>query len=294
MVFSIRFCRLLRFCTIALASNTSYNQIMRLFAGFIVLLIFLFVNSSSYAQSSVGLEASVGRFYFSASGIVSPFASVVMTSQDYFLSSTVANEKGEFVLPPALVNDGFDEFCLEAIDIRRIGTSYTCFEVDPPTRDFEKDRIFLPPTVGLSGRKIEPNSPITASGYSMPGALVDVNVSSDIKIEARADGDGYYNTELEGGTPGAIPSGTYELYATATFGSNKSEVPTRTFRIEVLGLINAIPAWFVYIGLFLLLLLILLLVLFFILRKRRRKEDKNKPKSKKKANRFHLPFLSHA
>lgn len=265
---------------------------MKLFISSFVIGLFVLFSSHVYAQNNVNLEANVGRFYFSASGIASPYASIVMTSQDFFLSSTVANQHGEFALPEAIVNDGFDEFCLEAIDVRRIGVSYTCFEVDPPTRDFRKDRIFLPPTVGLSGRKIVPNSSITASGYSMPGADVDINVSEEIMFEVRADEDGYYDYELAGGVTGGIPQGTYELYATATYVDKDSEIPTKTFSIEVLGVLSSIPAWFTYFSFLILLLVFLLIILFLIWRKRRKKEDKKKPK--KKTKKRVLPFVSRA
>ena len=246
-----------------------------------LLLFFLFTTFSyAHAQSNVDLEASVGRFYFSASGIASPYASIVMTNQDIFLSSTVANKDGVFLLPAALVNDGFDTFCLEAIDVRRIGTSYTCFETDPPTGDYTKENLFLPPTIGLSGQEIAPNSPITASGYTMPRSEVYFNVSDDIVIEAFSDEDGYYDLQLNTGVPGGIPAGTYELYATAVLGVQVSAVPDRTFRVEVLSLFGFIPSWALMLAL---LLLILIFILLFILlwKRRRKRKDKTKTKTKK-------------
>jgi hypothetical protein len=71
------------------------------------------------AQNNVEVKASVGKYYFSAKGIVSPYASVVMTTQNTFMSSTVADEQGNFSLPEALVNEGFTDYCLEAVDIKR-------------------------------------------------------------------------------------------------------------------------------------------------------------------------------
>lgn len=251
----------------------------KLFVILAVLSVTLILPGISRGQNSVDLEASIGRFYFSASGIVSPYASVVMTSQDYFLSSTVADEEGRFYLPEALVNDGFNSFCLEAVDIRRIGTSYTCFEVDPPERDYSKDEIFLPPTVGLSGRKIEPNSSITASGYTMPGSTVDVRLGEGYGVEAQADLNGYYSTELTAG----VPPGKYELYATAVYGAKISEKPTRTFTIEVLGLFSLIPSWLIWLILILLTSIVIFIPFIILWRKRRKDKDKAK-KPKKKTN----------
>jgi len=241
-----------------------------------LILLPLIFPSTAQAQNTVDLEASVGRYNFSASGIVSPYASVVMTSQDYFLSSTVADEEGRFYFPEALVNDGFDNFCLEAVDIRRIGTSYTCFEVDPPERDYSKDDIFLPPTVGLSGRKIEPNSSITASGYTMPGSTIDLKFGEGYWVETQADLNGYYNSELKAG----VPPGKYELYATAVYGAKISEKPTRTFTVEVLGLFSLIPSWFMWL-IFTILTSIVIFIPLIILWRRRRK-DKNEAKKPKK------------
>jgi hypothetical protein len=237
--------------------------------------LFLLFPKNVTAQEDLQFQASVGKYYFSASGIVSPYASVVMTSQDYFLASTVADEDGKFYLPKALVNDGLDNFCLEAIHIRRIGTSYTCFNVEVPKRDFSKDQIFLPPTVGLSGRKIEPNSSITASGYTMPSSTVNVKLGEGFWVEAKADENGFYNTELKSG----IPPGKYELYATAVYGAQISEKPTRTFTIEVIGLLNKIPLWLIVL-LILILILILVFILLIILWKRRRKKKKEPSKKR--------------
>lgn len=247
-----------------------------IFSSFIIMFVTaLLFAGTVHAQNEVDVEGSVGRYYFSASGIVSPFASVVMTSQDLFLSSTVANSEGRFALPQALVNDGFNNFCLEAIDIRRIGTSYTCFDTQPPERDFSKDEIFLPPTVGLSGRKIKPNSSITASGYTMPGSNVDVKLGEGYFVEAKANQDGYYKTEIKN----EVPPGKYQLYATAVYGTKISEKPTRTFEIEVLGLLASIPIW-IWIS-FIFILIILIFILLIILARKRRRNDKKKKKNKK-------------
>ena len=237
-----------------------------------------FLPAQVQAQEEVELEASVGRFYFSASGIVSPYASVVMTSQDYFLSSTVADSEGKFYLPEALVNDGFNSFCLEAVDIRRLGTSYTCFEVEPPKADFSREDLFLPPTVGLSGRKIEPNSSITASGYTMPNSTVDVKLGESFSVEAKSDINGYYNTELKSG----IPPGKYELYATAVYGAKTSEKPTRTFTIEVLGWLQKIPIWLIILIILILASIFIFIPLIILFWKRRRKKKGEAKKTNKK------------
>ena len=241
-----------------------------------IIVSFFIIADSTHAQEDVNTKASVGRFYFSASGIVSPYASVVLYSQDYFLSSTVADGEGNFTLPEALVNDGFNSFCLEAIDIKKIGTSYTCFEVETPRSDFSRDDIFLPPTVGLSGRKIEPNSSITASGYSMPKSTIDVKLGEGFWVEASSDENGYYETKLESG----VPPGKYELYATAVYGAQISEKPTRTFTVEVLGTKRNFKLWQIVLLVLILILIFIFIPLIILFVKKRKRKGQKKPVKK--------------
>jgi hypothetical protein len=262
-------------------------MILKIIPCLVFATLFMLNATFSHAQDTVELEATVGKYYFSASGMVSPYASIIMTSQDFFLSSTVADENGKFMLPEALVNDGFKSFCLEAVDIKRLGTSYTCFDVVMPEGDFSKDDIFLPPTVGLSGRLIEPNASITASGYTMPEGNVDMKLGEGFSVELMADVNGYYNTELEAG----IPPGKYELYAMAVYGASISEKPSRTFTVEVLGASNRLSSWITWITLFVVLFLIIIIPVIILLR-RRFKRDKTKVKSKaKKPNQLQKLFF---
>jgi hypothetical protein len=235
---------------------------------FLISLLLLFLTlvcicpNPASAQQAVGLKASVGRYYFSASGIVSPFASVVMTSQNIYLSSAVADSRGGFVMPKALVNDGFDSFCLEATDFRRIGTSYTCFKTNPPKSDFIQSGLFLPPTVGLSGRKIEPNSSILSSGYTMPGSAVRINLGEGLWVDAKADKSGFYKSEIKN-----VPVGRYELYAAAVYNNKSSGKPTKTFTVESLSLLSGIP----FVPLLAISASILVIILFIIVLVKKKK-----------------------
>jgi hypothetical protein len=229
---------------------------VKLFALLFLTLVILPTDSNA---QSTDLSASVGKYYFSASGIVSPFASVVMTSDSVFLASTVADKKGNFTLRNAFVNEGFSKFCLEAIDMKRIGSSYTCFEIEPLASDGSKDEIFLPPTIGFSGKKINPGSSVTASGYSMPNSEVEINISESIKINIRADKTGYYKTEIR-----EIPSGKYNVYGVSEYQSRKSLEPSRKVLIESVsyGSILRQRLGVVLLGVFLILVLILLILVF--------------------------------
>lgn len=228
---------------------------------------------SSHAQNVVEVKAGVGKYYFSASGIVSPYASVVMTTQDTFMASTIADENGAFELPEALVNEGFTDYCIEAVDVKRVGTSYTCFTTEPAIEDFSEDGLFLAPTVGLSGRKITPDSGIVASGYSMPGSDVSINLREDLILKSEADEAGFYKLAIEN-----VPTGRYEIYSMSNYQSQISEKPTRTFAIESISRLSELPSWVWF--LILVLIVIAILILFFILWKRRKKKKK-KPEAKK-------------
>jgi hypothetical protein len=248
-------------------------KMKKLFSTFLFTLIFVIFTFlfaySGFAQNSVSVKAGVGTYNFSVSGFVSPYASIVMTQDSYFMSSGTADEKGYFLLDPALVSKGFTSFCLEAVDFRRIGTSYTCFNIDPVESDYTYKEIFLPPTVGLSGRRITPSTPIIATGYSMPWSMVKVNLEDNRYIETKADQYGYYNTEVKN-----IPQGKYVLFATSTYEKKYSEIPTRKFGIESVGFISTISGSFWPLLLFVLILLLIILLIIFLKRRRKRKEDK--------------------
>jgi len=173
-------------------------------------------------------------FYLDIFGIVSPDASIVMYSDDKFVRSTVADEKGNFSIPQIAVNPGFTSFCLEAIDFERIGESYTCYELSPVYSDTKKE-VFLPPTIGLSARTMRPGASVFAFGYTMPGARTTVHISRDIVLEIKADSRGFYKTEIK-----ELKVGKYQLFATANFENKDSDKPSRTVGLESLSEVGAI------------------------------------------------------
>lgn len=228
--------------------------------------LLIFNVSDAYSQSSATVKAGVGKYYFSVSGIVSPYASVVMSTQNTFMASAVADNEGQFSIDNVLVNEGFEEFCFEAVDIRRIGNSYTCLKTEALTSDSKKDDIFLPPTIGLSGRKISPGSPITASGYSMPLASVSITIGDGIIIRANSDINGFYTSEIAD-----LATGKYLLFATAKYQNKNSEKPARKLEIESLSLLDGFPNW---LWLLLLLIILAIIILIIILLWKRRKRNK--------------------
>ncbi|MBP9716699.1 MAG: carboxypeptidase regulatory-like domain-containing protein [Candidatus Levybacteria bacterium] len=252
---------------------------MRKHIFLICLLAFIFPRDIS-AQST-NVSASVGKYYVAFSGYVSPFASVVMSQDSIFMASTVADPKGYFTLNNVFVNEGFTDFCMEAIDVKRVGDSYTCLKIDPVFEDTSKGEIFLPPTVGLSGQKINPGSSVFASGYSMPNAKVIINISKDIRIEVLGDQNGYYKYEIKD-----IPAGKYSLFATARYEEKDSEKPTRTKDLEALSLGGLLQQNLLLILLIVLLVIVGIILLLILLSKRLRDKLKSiilrKPMPKKK------------
>lgn len=244
------------------------------------LILILFLVPDAFAQSTK-VTASVGKYYLSARGYVSPFASIVMSSNSIFMGSTVADQKGNFSIERVLVNEGFTDFCLEVVDVKRIGDSFTCFKIPPAVGDTQKDNIFLPPTIGLSGKKIMPGSSVFASGYSMPNAKVLINISEDIILQTTANASGFYKLEIKN-----LPIGKYSLFASARYENRDSEKPDKKLELQSLSLAQLIGQNLLLILLILLLVIAALIPVIILLSKRLRKRLKElidrKPFSKKK------------
>ena len=183
-------------------------------------------------QGSLGTSvgASVGEFYLSLWGYISPFASVVLTSDGIFLRATVADEKGNFIISQVLIKAGFKSFCLDAIDFKRIGESYTCFSIPPATASITMKDIFLPPTLGLSRTKINAGGSATAFGYTMPKAKVTLHINGEL-LTTYADSNGYYQVTIKN-----LKAGNYSLYATAEYKQKQSLEPTKKLKLESLSI----------------------------------------------------------
>src|ERR1035437_8839841 len=162
------------------------------------------------------VQASVGQFYLDLFGYISPFASVVLTSDGVFIIGTTADAQGNFSITQVLIKKGFSSFCLDAIDIKRIGESYTCFSIPPATASVTMRDIFLPPTLGLSRTTVTEGGSATAFGYTMPGAKVTLHINGEL-LTVYADVGGYYEFALKN-----IKVGSYSLYATANYQQKDS------------------------------------------------------------------------
>jgi len=196
---------------------------------FLVLSLFNPVGVNAVSKSaSVQVSGSIGEFYLNISGFISPFASIVMTSDGVFIRATVADENGNFSISEILIKRGFSHFCLDAVDFKRIGESYTCFSFPPADSDITMTDIFLPPTLGLSRSEIAEWSSAIAFGYTMPNANVTLNINGK-ELFTTADSTGYYQFKLTN-----LRAGSYTLYASATYHKKHSLSPTKKLILKSL------------------------------------------------------------
>jgi len=258
------------------------------FLIFLVLIQTFVLNS--YAQEfeidrDVNIEAGVGDNFLTVSGFISPFASVVMDTKGQFLASTVADREGNFFFKDVRIKDTLENFCLKAVDIKRVGESTTCIQAKPVLGRLEKNGIFLPPTIGLSRRRVTEGESVSVFGYTMPGATSNVNIEGRGYITVSADSEGYYQIKLED-----LRRGKYVLYATARLEEKKSLVPVSRVDVEAISggakiivLIIEFLKWlwrivttfiFVWIILAILILILILAYKLFFAKKRRKKQKK--------------------
>jgi hypothetical protein len=200
----------------------------------LLLLISLIFNLKStpvvQAGFQVPAQAQVGKFYLNLSGYISPYASVVLTIDGIFVRATVADAGGNFSISGVLIKEGFSHFCLEAVDFKRLGDSYTCFDIPPAKGDVTMKEIFLPPTLGLSKNVIAEGGETLAFGYTMPGAQVTLYLSNGQKLTTFADETGYYVFHIKN-----LKAGKYSLYARAIYNHKESLAPTRTVQLRSLS-----------------------------------------------------------
>lgn len=266
-----------------------------------VFLIFVFLShtftprvfsQSKPSQKTLQTEvrAQVGEFYLDVSGFVSPFASIMATSEGLFLSSTTADSGGNFRIAEILIKRGFSGFCLTAVDLQRLGESNACFSIPPAQGNVIMRDIFLPPTLGLLRSEINVGTIAYAFGYTMPQALVSLYLNSasaqplitGIKLLTTARKSGYYEFPIKG-----LQAGEYKLYAKATYKNKESQTPTKQLKLKMLSFWDRLLAFLrevlrkivtfftsTTLGriLLVMVIIILLIILFLLLWRRRRKK----------------------
>lgn len=184
----------------------------------------------SKSGSSV-VTATVGQFHISITGYQSPYASIILKTQNgTFLASTTADSKGYFSITNILINSSNLQYCFQAVDFKRIGESDSCITVSGTiNQDISYTDIFLPPTIGLSKKQINVGQDGIIFGYSMPGAKVYLDIEGKI-VTVTADDTGYYTYTYKN-----VPEGVFRISASAEFASKKSLAPTNDVVLEALS-----------------------------------------------------------
>jgi len=186
--------------------------------------------AASRGTAQVNVSGQVGEYTLSLSGIIAPFANVTLVIDDNVIRSTVADSTGRFSISQVLVPRGLTAFCLNAIDVRRLGESYTCLTIPPLAGTLVKDDIFLPPTLGLQASEIAQGETATAWGYSMPNATVRVRFNGQV-YTTTADSSGYYQISVP-----SVPAGRFELFADARYEAADSLNPQRGVELIALAI----------------------------------------------------------
>lgn len=199
---------------------------------FSILFVYTFsprVLAASSGSNSTTVSATVGQYYLNITGYIAPFASIVLLSNDQPLKTTTADLNGYFSFSSVLISKGFSGFCLDAVDVKRLGESYKCFSFAPANKDVSMQNLFLPPTLGLQRGEINQGDQAVMWGYSMPGANVVIHFSNGQTYTVTADSSGYYEIRTT-----IDKAGQYELFADATYQSKKSLTPDK--KVSLLAL----------------------------------------------------------
>lgn len=233
-------------------------------------------------QGSSTVTATVGQLHLDISGIAAPYATIVLASKEVFLQSAVADQYGSFYIQPVLIKSGFSDFCLTAIDIKRLGESLTCIKVPPASSDVIMNNIFLPPSLGLYRNQITAGGTVLMFGYSMPDAVVSVSLNKLKIYSVHTEENGYYEIRI----PNA-QSGSYVLSATAVRAKRLSLEPTKKVGLTVLtpaqqvekGTKKIIGLVAAEIWIILFLVIFIVVMLFLLMRKRLSSSNPVKPKT---------------
>ena len=185
--------------------------------------------SASFGSAQVQVGGQVGEYTLSLQGYLAPFASIVLQVDGTILRSTVADTQGYFSISSVLIKSGFDHFCLDGVDFKRLGQSEACFTVAPATGSIAMANIFLPPTLGVFRSDVNVGDKALVWGYGMPGATINVHMDNQLGCATIADTTGYYQCNIL-----IAKSGTHSLYADSVLKGKSSE--TQLKRVLIAGL----------------------------------------------------------
>lgn len=187
-------------------------------------------------SKDVVVSAQVGSTTLTISGYQSPFASIILKTQNgTFLASTTADSKGYFSISNVLINSANLVYCFQAVDFKRVGISEACITIPGPiVGDVTYDKVFLPPTIALSKKQISVGDDAIIFGYSMPNATVYLNIEGKV-VTIQADAYGYYSY-----TYTKVPEGVFRISATAELAGESSLAPINDVVLESLSITQKI------------------------------------------------------
>lgn len=213
-----------------------HMKITKLFlASLFISILFAFqaagiARAAASGQGTINVSATVGQYYLGITGYIAPFASIVLLSNDQPLKTTTADANGYFSFSNVIITKGFSGFCLDAVDVKRLGESYKCFTFAPATKDVVMQNLFLPPTLGLQRSQINQGDQAVMWGYSMPGAHVVIHFNNGQIFTTTADNSGFYEVKTT-----INSAGQYELFADATYQNKNSLIPDKKVTLLALS-----------------------------------------------------------
>lgn len=196
--------------------------------SFIYLIIFLCIyltavpvfGKTTSPSGATRIKAQVNGRLLTISGFIAPYASVGLSSGGRTLRTTVADATGKFRIENVLVWKDFKDFCLDSVDWKRLGESYSCFTVPQTLQNIVFSDILLPPTIGISSKEITQGHDVMIFGFTMPNAVVTIHLNEFETLTVTADSEGYYSYVLKD-----VKVGTYQLIAGAVY-QGKTSVPS--------------------------------------------------------------------
>ncbi|HEV2339977.1 MAG TPA: hypothetical protein VGT05_04445 [Patescibacteria group bacterium] len=176
------------------------------------------------------VSAIIGSFYINIYGYIARFASISLIYNDNVLASTVSDANGYFSFLNLVVGKGFNKLCFDAVDVKRLGESQSCFDIQPVMVSRDIRDLYLPPTIGVYRTQINAGSNAIIFGYSMSGARVTIHINNGKTYTVIADNTGYYEIHVL-----LAKAGIYQFFADAVYQSKKSQEPLNKATILVLG-----------------------------------------------------------
>lgn len=192
---------------------------------FMVLLFGLFCCSASFVfakSSGDHITAKVSGTDLTVSGYIAPYASLALSVNGNIYRGGVADANGYFFLENIIIPQAAVWYCIDAVDVKRLGESYSCFALEPNHQKIIVKDLFLPPTIGVNHKEVHEGSDLLIYGYSRPQAQITLQGKDNEKISVDTNSSGYYEYTITN-----IKPGSYELFAAATYNAKVSAPPEK-------------------------------------------------------------------